>query len=164
MTAKILADIVRPALAYPEMYRCVEEKRGPLTIYTMAVHGADYGRVCGKSGANLEALNTVVQAVDENARVILSHPLTGDRRETIQDDPTWDPRPVSNMLRTWHAAAEAPGSIEISSTPRVGGTYDVFMTDPPPVEVLNALAKWASVAARARGGKVRIDGAHYATF
>jgi predicted RNA-binding protein YlqC (UPF0109 family) len=164
MNTKILTELITPALAYPEMFRCVEEQRGPLTIFRLAVHGADYGRVCGKSGANLEALNTLIQAVDENARVILSHPLTGDRRETIPDDPTWDPRPVSEMLRTWHAAAEAPGSVEISSAPRVGGTYDVFLTDPPPTEVLNALAKWASAAARARGGKVCVNGAHYATF
>lgn len=150
------------------MMTITPERRGSLTIYHVSVHGADYGRICGKQGGNLAALNTLVQSCNEQCRVVLDDALTEDRTEdrtrNRELDPAWNPAPVLDLVRAWHTAAGAPGTVEVSGEPRGEGTYDIFLSETPPPDVLNALAKWASVAARGLGGKVHIEGAHYATL
>lgn len=163
MNPALLESLLKPALSHPDVLRVQVEPAGEVTIYRIFVHGADYGRVCGARGANLAALNAILVPVSENARVVLAEALTRDRQENVPLDPSWDPAPIIRMLREWHAAANGPGTVEISKEPRGPGIYDVFFSVTPPDEILNPLAKWASVAARGHGGKIFIEGAHYST-
>lgn len=161
MTKEILRRLIEPALSHPRMLTIAEEQAGSMKVFRLSAHGADYGRICGKRGANLQAINAILEPVAENVRVVLEPPLTSDRVENAESDPEWDPSPVLEMLRSWANAAEAPGTIEISPAPRGPGIYDIFFSVKPPPEILNPLAKWAAVAARGFGGKVCLEGAHY---
>lgn len=163
-TRQIIETLIRPALAHPEYLRVVESKAGTISVYRVSVHGADYGRVCGRGGRNLAALNAIMEPIDEGARVILETPLTDDRQVNAVMNPRWTPDAVIEMLRAWARAAAVPGEIAISESPRSGNIYDIVFAEPIPPEVLNSLAKWASVVAQGRGGKVCISGAAYSTF
>lgn len=162
MDTKAITALILPALSHPGLFRVTRQAAGTITIFRIAVHGADYGRVCGRKGRNLECLAKILEPIDGNARVVLDPPLTSDLRQTIPQNPEWNPAPVVAMLRKWIRAAEFPGNVEISETARAGGVYDVIFTVQPDEDILNALAKWTSAVASAHGGKICIHGAHYA--
>ncbi len=162
MTTKTLNDLIGPALAHPDMLQVTRERTGAITVFKVSVHGADYGRLCGKGGRNLGALNAIIEPIAKDCRVVLAAALTSDRFEHVPRNPFWHPAPVLAMLRTWQAAAGIPGSVEMSEHSRDNGTYDLFFTERLPADLLNPLAKWGSVVAQSLGGKICLQGAHYA--
>jgi predicted RNA-binding protein YlqC (UPF0109 family) len=162
MTIQTLSKLIRPALAHPDFLKITDEAAGGFIVFRVSVHGADYGRLCGKEGRNLKSLNAIVEPIAPGSRVVLNAALTRDRFEHVQPDPNWNPEPVLEMLRAWNEAAGVGGSVEISEQPRETFFYDVFFTEQPPPEIINAVAKWASIVAQSLGGKISIHGAERA--
>lgn len=154
----ILKKLLEPVLSHPEMLRINTAEAGGMEVATLSVHGADYGRICGRAGKNLATLKTLLEISDPDLRVILDPPLTPDRSEHVQRNSDWQPLDVIRMINAWLEYAEFHGCT-VQATPAQSGGWNLIFTERIDPDVVNALARWAVVVANAQGGRIHVEGA-----
>lgn len=71
---ELLEWVVSKLVDHPESVEIREKTENDFTIYTMAVHPEDMGKVIGKEGKIIKALRTLIKipAIKEHKRVTLA--------------------------------------------------------------------------------------------
>lgn len=149
--AKLLTDIVRPALTFPQTLDV--QSHGSIVVFSVAKK--DFPVVCGSGGKNLEAIKMILAAHDvahsaaHPTKVILTEPKIEPQRNPAKRGSTPEELAEGTLRRI------LAGLLEENPVEGVNGAGQVyFVCDTEyPEELRQAISRWTQVVSMANGGR-----------
>lgn len=155
----ITKALLDPLLEKPGSARIEENLSNGITFVTVCPMTTDIRKVVGKMGANIRALQALVEyhgrIKGHNTRLILADAIPGPEHRTTERNPAFTPEHSVSMAQAYLRAIGQPDGIH--PVRRADGRYVLAIAADLPEPIWNSFDRWITVVSMRHGGCASLE-------